>query len=151
MLKKLSLITAVCAIAAATSACLDFEHKSTLAPSSSGLGALSGNWTSTSIIPSPSACTDFTWNVTEHTETSASGAFSATCAGQLKLSGNAEGTLSGSIIEWKANGNATALGLASCKIALMGTAELTTTAIRVPYAGDTCLGPVSGVENLQRR
>jgi len=151
MLKNLAMLTAVGAIAAATSACLDFEHKSTLAPSSSGLGALSGNWTSTSIIPSPSACTDFTWNVTEHTETSASGAFSATCAGQLKLSGNAKGTLSGSIITWEANGNATAAGLASCQIDLTGKAELTTTAIRVPYAGKTCLGPVSGVENLQRR
>ena len=89
MLKKLALLTAVCAIAAATSACLDFEHKSTLAPSSSGLGALSGNWTSTSMIPSPSTCTDFKWNVTEQTETSARGSFSATCAGQLKLTGNA--------------------------------------------------------------
>src|SRR5436190_10605366 len=116
MLKKLSLITAVCAITAATSGCLDFEHKSSLAPSSSGLGALSGIWTSTSIIPSPSSCTDFIWDVKEHTETSASGTFGATCAGQLKLNGNANGVLSGSTITWAANGNATAPGLSTCVI-----------------------------------
>ena len=42
-------------------------------------------------------------------------------------------------------------GLVSCDISLTGTAELTSTAIRVPYAGDTCLGKVSGVETMQRR
>ena len=153
MVKKLSLLTAVCAFADATSGCLEFEHKSSLAPSSSGLGALAGNWTSTSLIPSPSTCTDFEWKVTEQSETSAGGSFSATCAGQLKLTGTARGVLSGSVITWTAQGNATAPGLttANCPITLTGTAELTTTSIRVPYSGNTCLGGVSGVENLQRR
>jgi len=151
MLKNLLLTTAVCVLAAATSGCLEFEHQSSLAPSSSGLGALSGNWTSTSIIPSPSTCTDFKWNVDEHTETSAKGAFGATCAGELKLAGTAQGVLSGSVITWSAEGNATAPGLPACKITLTGTAELTTTSIRIPYSGNTCLGGVSGTENLQRR
>jgi len=151
MLKNLAMMTAVCAIAAATSGCLDFEHKSSLAPSTSGLGALSGSWTSSSLIPSPSTCTDFVWNVTDQTETSAGGSFSATCSGLLKLTGTARGVLSGSVITWTAQGNATAAGLATCAISLTGTAELTTTSIRVPYSGDTCLGAVSGVENLQRK
>jgi len=151
MLKKLSLIATVCAIAAAASGCLEFEHTSSLAPTANGLGALAGSWTSSSLIPSPSSCTDFVWNVDQQTRTSASGSFTATCASVLKLKGNAAGVLSGSVITWTARGNATAPGLSSCDISLTGTAELTTTSIRVPYSGDTCLGGVSGVENLQRR
>jgi len=151
MLKNLSMMIAVCVFATATSGCLEFEHKSSLGPSSTGIGGLSGNWTSTTLIPSPSTCTDFVWNVTTQTETTAGGSFSATCASQLKLVGTAQGVLSGSVITWTAEGNATAPGLSSCKISLTGTAELTTSTIRVPYSGDTCLGAVSGVENLQRR
>ena len=151
MLKNLAMMTVVCVFAAATSGCLEFEHKSSLEPSTTGIGGLSGNWTSTSLIPSPSTCTDFVWNVTDQTATSAGGSFSATCASQLKLVGTARGVLSGSVITWTAEGNATAPGLTSCRISLTGTAELTTSTIRVPYSGDTCLGAVSGVENLQRR
>jgi hypothetical protein len=139
------------AVLLACAGCLDFEHKSTLGPSATGSSALVGNWTSASIIPSPSTCTDFHWDVTEQTATSASGSFSATCANTLKLAGTARGTLSGSTITWSAAGNATAPDLPSCPITLRGTAELTTDAIRVPYTGETCLGPVSGIENLTRR
>lgn len=131
--------------------CLDFERKSSLAPSSTGASALVGNWTSSNIIPSPTTCTDFKWDVTEQTGVSASGNFSATCAGSLKLTGSARGTLAGSTVSWSANGTAQAADLPSCAITLTGTAELTTDSIRVPYTGQTCLGPVSGVENLKRR
>ena len=44
-----------------------------------------GSWTSSSLIPSPSTCTDFKWNVSEQTADSAKGSFSATCANDLKL------------------------------------------------------------------
>jgi hypothetical protein len=140
------------AAALAAAGCLGFEHKSTVtAPSSSGVAALLGNWTSSSIIPSPSSCTDFKWNVTEQTGNSASGSFSATCANDLKLTGTAQGTLSGSLVNWTAQGSATAAGLASCGISLSGTAELGADSIRVPYSGETCLGHVSGVELLRKR
>jgi hypothetical protein len=36
-------------------------------------------------------------------------------------------------------------------MSLNGTAELGATTIRIPYSGTTCLGPVSGVENLNRK
>ena len=32
-----------------------------------GIGSLVGNWTSSSLIPTPSSCADFKWNVTEQT------------------------------------------------------------------------------------
>jgi len=132
--------------------CFGFEHTSTVTgPSASGVNALMGSWTSASVIPSPSSCTDFKWNVTDQTATSAKGSFNATCANDLKVAGTAEGTLSGSTIAWSAAGNATGPGLTSCAITLTGTAELGTDSIRVPYSGDTCLGKVNGVEVLKRR
>jgi hypothetical protein len=147
-------LIAVFLLLAATAAagCFDFERKSTLTgPSGNGLSGLLGNWSSQNLIPSPGTCTDFKWNASELTSTSAKGSFSATCAGDLKLQGNAEGTLSGNVITWRAQGNATAPGLPSCDITLNGTAEILVDSIRIPYSGDTCLGKVSGVESLRKR
>lgn len=133
--------------------CIGFERKSSLTgPSATGTSAFLGNWSSSNLIPSPSACTDFKWDVNEQTTTSAKGNFSATCAGDLKLTGTAQGQLtSGTTLSWSATGNATAPGLTSCAISLTGTAELLIDTIRVPYSGTTCLGPVSGVESLKKR
>jgi hypothetical protein len=146
-----SAIVAACLLV--TTGCFSFERKSNITgPSATGTNAFLGTWTSGNIIPSPSACGDFKWTVSEQTATTAKGAFSATCAGDLKLSGIAEGELtSPTSLKWKANGNATAPGLTSCNIALTGTAELQADSIRVPYSGDTCLGKVQGVESLKKR
>ena len=138
--------------AATTAACFGYERRSIpTGPSGAGVSAMMGNWTSSSVIPSPSTCTDFKWNVSEQTPTSAKGSFAATCAGDLKVAGTAEGSLAGSGVTWKANGTTSAPGLPSCDVALVGTAELRVDSIRIPYSGTTCLGPVSGVEILQRR
>lgn len=133
--------------------CIGFERgSSTTGPAATGTSAFMGTWSSTNIIPSPSACTDFKWDVTEQTATSAKGNFSATCVGELKLNGTAEGNLtSGTTLRWSASGNATAPGLPSCSISLTGTAELLIDTIRVPYSGDTCLGKVNGIESLRKR
>lgn len=139
------------AVAAASSACIGFERKSTVAgPSAVGISTLMGSWSSANLIPAPGSCTDFKWNVTEQTGTSARGSFSATCAGDLRLTGTAQGTLSGSTITWSAQGVGSAPGLSSCNISLAGTADITVDAVRVPYSGTTCLGPVSGTEVLRR-
>jgi len=81
----------------------------------------------------------------------ASGTFSATCAGELKIAGTADGVLSGSTVTWNAHANASVPALPSCAISLTGTAELGVDSIRVPYSGDTCLGKVSGVEVLRKQ
>ena len=113
----LSALVALSAFAA--SGCFSFEQKSTVAgPAASGNSALLGTWTSANLIPSPSACGDFKWTVSEQTSTTARGSFSATCAGDLKLTGTAEGTLtSPTSLSWKADGNATAPGLLSARSA----------------------------------
>jgi hypothetical protein len=150
---KNRILLVVLSLAAASAAgCIGFERKSTLAgPSTAGIGALMGNWSSANVIPSASTCTDFKWNVTEQTASSAKGSFSATCANDLKFNGSAQGNLtSAGTIAWSAQATASAPGLPSCGVALTGTAELTTDSVRVPYSGDTCLGKVSGTEILKR-
>lgn len=135
----------------AAAGCFEFERKTTITgPTDSGVNGLMGTWTSANIIPSPSSCTDFKWNVTEQSGNTAKGSFSATCAGDLKVNGVAEGQLSGSTIVWDAQGNATGPGLPACAITLQGSAEIGIDSIRVPYSGDTCVGKVSGVEILQK-
>ena len=139
--------------ALAATGCIGFERKSSITgPSATGTNAFMGSWSSSNLIPSPSACTDFKWDVTEQTATTAKGNFSATCAGELKLTGTAQGELtSAASLKWSATGNATAPGLTSCAISLTGTAELQLDTIRIPYSGNTCLGTVSGVESIKKR
>ena len=151
-MRKLAQFVLCALVAGSAAACIGFERKSTVTgPSAAGVGSLLGSWTSSSLIPTPSTCADFKWNVTEQTGNTARGSFSATCANDLKLTGTAQGTLNGSTIEWSADGVASAQGLGSCDIKLRGTAEIGVTTVRVPYSGDTCLGKVSGVETLSRR
>jgi hypothetical protein len=137
-------------LAVAAAGCTSFEHKTT-SPSSTGVAGLMGAWVSASSgLPSPASCSDFKWNATELSGTVAKGSFSASCAGGLTVAGTAQGTLSGSVITWSAEGDATTAGIA-CRITLNGTAELGANSIRVPYSGDTCLGKVSGVEILNKK
>lgn len=143
-------------LACATAAgCYGYDSK-TIAPTSAAAptaDALVGTWksASTNIIPSASSCTDFTWTPSQQSATAAAGSFNATCAGGLHAVGTASGTLSGTTITWQAQGTASTPDIASCAITLTGTAELGATSIRVPYTGNTCLGPVSGVEVLDKK
>ena len=92
------------------------------------------------------------WTVSEQTPTSARGSFSATCAGDLRLTGTAEGAFTNpTTIAWTASGNATGPGLTSCAITIGGSATVGTESISIPYAGNTCLGKVSGIESIRRR
>jgi hypothetical protein len=139
---------------AATAAvgCTGFEHHSSgTEPTAAGNNSLLGSWTSSTLIPTPGTCTDFKWNVTEQTATAAKGSFTASCPGDLKFTGTAEGTMTSPIaIDWSAKGNATGPGLTSCAITLAGTATMGTDSIIVPYSGNTCLGKVSGIETLKK-
>ena len=149
-MRNRTIATAFALAAMLASGCLGYERESTLGPTGTGAAALLGNWTSGNLIPQPGQCSDFKWNVTEQSGTSAAGTFSAVCAGNLQLNGTARGTLSGSVISWTAQANASVPGLASCPISLSGTAELLVDSIRIPYSGTTCLGPVSGIETLRK-
>jgi hypothetical protein len=150
-MKTLAQIAVCLTIAISAAACIGYERNNTPTSPSGGSGSLVGNWTSSSLIPTPSSCADFKWNITEQVGNTAKGSFSATCANDLKLTGTAQGTINGSTIEWSATAVGNAAGLANCQVSLKGTAEIGVTTVRVPYSGDTCLGKVSGVESLSRR
>jgi len=151
-MKNYLLATIVC-FSAAAAGCVGYSSKTTTGPTGTSVAALMGNWASAnaSVIPAPATCTDFKWNPTEQTGNSAKGSFSASCAGDLKVSGTATGTLAGSVVNWSATANAATPAVPTCQVALAGTAELGVDSIRIPYSGTTCLGPVSGVEILNKR
>ncbi len=152
MKQYLHALVAAAVLAAGASACIGVEHTTTATgPSgSSSLGALLGSWTSSSVMPSAQSCSNFQWNVTDQHGSTASGTFSATCPGNLTLSGTAQGTLLGNTVTWTATGNATAPSLPSCAFTLDGTAVIDGNQIHVPYSGRTCLGAVQGEETLNR-
>jgi hypothetical protein len=151
MMNRILMIVLSIAATAAVG-CTGFDrHSSITEPTVAGNNSLLGSWTSSTLIPTPGTCTDFKWNVTEQTATAAKGSFSASCPGDLKFTGTAEGVLTSPVaISWSAKGNATGPGLTSCAITLAGTAAIGTDSISVPYSGDTCLGKVSGIETLKK-
>src|SRR5688572_13482929 len=108
-MKKSFSLCVCCLAAAAASGCFGFERKTTLTGPTNSVGsALMGTWTSSNVIPSPASCTDFKWTATEQTANGARGAFSATCANDVRLAGTAQGTLNGSLVNWSAEGTASA-------------------------------------------
>lgn len=156
---KKYLFACVAAASIAAAGCVGFDHSTSVTSptTSTGISALTGSWQSVqdvsgSVIPDPNICTDFKWNAASQTATSAAGTFSATCNGVL-FSGTANGTLTGTTVAWGANGIATGstLPTSPCAITLTGTAELGANSIRVPYSGSTCMGPVSGVQVLNKK
>jgi hypothetical protein len=152
-MKNRTFMVVVSIAVAAAAGCTSFERESSrTSPTAAGNNSLLGTWTSSNLIPTPSTCTDFVWTVSEQRATSAKGSFSATCAGELKLTGTAQGAFTDpASIAWSATGNATGPGLTSCAISLTGTATLGTESIRIPYDGNTCLGRVSGIESVRKR
>ena len=115
--------------------------------------AMTGNWTGQNVAaPAPSSCSNFQWEVTSQTPTSMAGTFSAVCGAGLMVSGSASGQLVNGVVPITATGSAVMPGIPSCTFSLsgVGTLEENDTALRVPYSGTTCLGPVSGTEVLRR-
>jgi hypothetical protein len=113
-----------------------------------------GTWASQALTaPSKSSCTDFHWTIESQTASSISGTFSAQCAGQIAIAGTATGQLlSGTTVPISVDGTATMAGVAACNFSLTGTGTIEdgANAMRIPYTGSTCLGPVSGTETLHR-
>jgi hypothetical protein len=153
-MKRHTIIFLTMIAACASAACFEFSSKTT--PSSGTSQTLAGAWATTESLPGTSgslqdACVNFKWAVTQINGTSGSGTFSATCLGNMQVTGSASGTLVGSTLNWSANATGTVPNQSSCTISLTGSATLeANNKIRIPYQGTTCLGPVSGTEVITR-
>jgi hypothetical protein len=120
-------------------------------PTPTGVQALSGSWSSvSSATTQQNTCTNFKWTVTDINGDTGSGSFTATCFGDMSVSGTADGRVSGTTITWTATAIGRSPTTPDCPISLSGTAVLESDHIRVPYSGTTCVGPVSGTEILRK-
>ena len=74
------------------------------------------------------------------------------CGGGLTISGSATGTLNGTAVTLTATGTASMPGIPNCPFTLTGngTVEDNGNTLRMPFTGQTCLGPVSGTEVMRR-
>jgi hypothetical protein len=150
MPRRLAWALAGCLLAAA---CAD-THQSGVSPTGSSgvLDALAGTWAlASSSATLPAGCTALDYTVTRSGDgNSGLVAFNGVCAG-VEASGSGTGTVSGSTLNWTAEGTATRGGL-SCPFTFgEGTARPEGGGVRVTFAGTLCGLPVSGTELLQRK
>jgi hypothetical protein len=111
--------------------------------------SLLGTWTSVaSIGTGPGSCTNFQWALTGQQGNNVSGTFSAVCA-SMTVSGTISGQVDGNEVPYQVSGSV-ALPVGPCGFAFSGTARIEGDALRVPYSGTTCLGPMHGEEVLRR-
>jgi len=77
-------------------------------------------------------------------------AFTATCAGNITLTGSGAGTLSGSTITWSSSG-LVGQGGVNCPFTFPSNkSTLADTQMTVTYSGTVCGIPVSGTENVKK-
>ena len=131
------------------------ESKSSPTSPSSTTGSLEpfvGSFTSSSAAaPGPTSCNNVRYVVTPTSLTSATVTFSATCATNILVNGNGSGTLSGSTLNWNAQGTVTQ-GAITCPFSFTnGTATLEGTgSVRINYSGTVCGISVSGSEVVRK-
>ena len=101
--------------------------------------------------PTGNTCGNFEWRVTNQTDGIVSGVFLAQCGGGLAVSGSAWAQPSSGMIPITATAGGVGPGIAACNVSFASMAVQDGDAMTVPYAGTTCLGPVSGTEILKRQ
>ena len=144
------LLAAALLFSVAGTGCTFFENPET-APSNVTPELLNGAWSSVAIETTRTdTCTKFLWNVTEVAGNTANGSFTATCRGNVVISGTASGTLSDKTLTWSATATADVPTNAKCPIALSGTGSFDGLQLRLPFDGTTCVGEVTGTEILRK-
>jgi hypothetical protein len=113
--------------------------------------AFAGTWASVTPSTPPTGCGNAKYTVTPISASSANVVFSATCAGNIGVTGSGSGTLSGSTINWSASG-LVGQGGVNCPFTFTNNkATLDATGqILVNYAGTVCGIPVSGTETVKK-
>ncbi|MBI1872506.1 MAG: hypothetical protein HYS05_01295 [Acidobacteria bacterium] len=152
------MLSLVVALACAACDLFNKDNSPTSPTSGSGSGSTPrldsfvGSWASATITPpSATSCGNLTYIVTAVSPTTANVSFTATCAGNLQVSGTGTGTLNGSSLNWTAQGTVSQGGV-SCPFSFQNsTATPEGTAIRVNYNGTVCGVSVSGSELLNKK
>lgn len=120
------------------------------APSVS-MDVFAGTWSSVSASTPSTGCGNLKYTVIPLSSSSANVTFAATCGGNISASGSGTGTLSGSTLNWTANGLVSQGGV-NCPFTLNnGTAAKDATGnVVVNYSGTVCGIPVSGTETVKK-
>ena len=157
---KLRAATAVFVLACVmTTGCELLNKKDPATPTSpttpttpaASVDAFAGTWASITPSTPPTGCGNLKYTVTPTTASSANVTFSATCAGNINVTGSGAGTLTGSVINWNANGLVGQGGVncpftfANSKATLESTGQIV-----VNYTGTVCGIPVSGTETVKK-
>ena len=113
--------------------------------------AFAGTWASITPSTPPTGCGNLKYTVTPTGTTTANVTFTATCAGNISVSGSGSGTLSGSTINWTANG-LVGQGGVNCPFTFTNSkATLESNGqVLVNYTGTICGIPVSGTETVKK-
>jgi hypothetical protein len=116
-----------------------------------GMDTFAGTWSSVSASTPPTGCGNVQYTVTPVSAYSATVSFAATCGGSINVNGGGTGSISGSTLNWTANG-LVAQGGVNCPFALTnGTATKDPTGnVVVQYSGTVCGIPVSGSETVKK-
>lgn len=159
------------ALAVVVTACVDVKHETTTpaSPSSNSSSSSSssssstqvssvlktGSWASTTQKATasfnPGECGNFQWQILTMTTTSATGTFSAVCAGGLALQGSAEGKLEGITANITVSGTGSSPTISSCTFSISAVAiPQTLDTVKLTYSGNVCGMTTSGTEILKK-
>jgi hypothetical protein len=116
-----------------------------------GMDTFAGTWSSVSASTPATGCGNVQYTVTPVSNTTGTVSFAATCGGNINVNGSGSGTISGSTLDWSANG-LVAQGGVNCPFTLTnGTATKDSTGnVVVQYSGTVCGIPVSGTETVRK-
>ncbi len=159
-MKKHLTTGAVLVLAGALSACSLFDRNKNdggstpTSPSgpTASMDTFAGTWSSTTVSTPPTGCGTLKYTVTPVTTTSANVTFAATCASNIKVNGTGTGTISGTTLNWSAQG-LVSQGDVNCPFTFTNgkaVESATPGTVTVTYSGTVCGIPVSGTENVKR-
>ena len=113
--------------------------------------AFAGTWTSITPSTPPAGCGNLKYTITPTSATAANVSFTATCAGNITVTGSGNGTLSGSVVTWTAGG-LVGQGGVNCPFTFTNNkATLESNGqVVVNYTGTVCGIPVSGTETVKK-
>jgi hypothetical protein len=116
------------------------------------MDVFAGTWSSTTASTPATGCGNVKYTVTPTGNASANVTFNATCGGSIGVNGSGSGTLSGSTLDWNANGLVSQGGV-NCPFTFTnGKAQQDADGanVVVTYSGTVCGIPVSGTETVKK-